>query len=564
MRLTLALALALFSLTAIGSELKLMLAEHKLPAQPLNMNQLIGQPAEQLPAKKQGRLILTMPSDNTQAKLIQNNSKQLISDGRQLLPSIQIDYVINPQAEVIPKVRHLNVTDHPYWDYFVGVGKIWTSPENKTKTYMSLPFSLVEKNENCVHNGVLVVPVKQQKTATFYYQISSETCAYFKADFWGLGQVKYSQFDELDAKSIAQLYQQEKNQRLPLKPLSALTEHYSSVNLDNLALKQSIKSKDMSVLGVVKNQMHYRSDCKTRTGNYPFCSQLVLPSYSTAKTLFAGLAMFYLAKEFKDIFEQPVNQWINACQTPQWQGVNFGHLLNMSTGNYHSAKYGVDEGSNKKLAFFNATSHSKKLAFACQHYPRKNTPGTQFVYHTSDTYLLGAGLNAFIKSQWGEQADIFNDVIVKQIFKPLGLSAISRVSRRTQDNTAQPYSGYGLFFNADDLARLSIFVQQQAHSANSILANQPLRQALQLDPNNTGLGTDYGHINYQHSFWAQDMRHNLECKKDTWVPFMSGFGGITVALLGQDNSYYYVSDSHQYNWQPALPELQKLQLVCAN
>ncbi len=564
MRLTLALALCFLNLTAIGSELESVLKKQRLPKQPLVMSQLIGKPAQLLPSNTKGRLLLTMPNEKRQAKLKQLDSKKFITNGRQFLPNIQVDYVINSLAEVIPKVRHLKITDNPHWDYFVGVGRIWSSPESNTASFISLPFSLVEKYANCVHNGILVIPVNQQIASSFYYQISSETCAYFKADFWGLGQVEHNQTEGLDSNTIVQNYQNEKAQRLPLKPLVALTVQQAGLNIDKLALTPQIKPTDMSVWGVVKNQVHYRSNCKTRAGDYPFCDQLVLPSYSTAKTLFAGLAMFYLAKEYKYLFEQPISQWVAACQSEQWQGVTFGHLLNMSTGNYHSAKYGVDEDSKEKLAFFNATSHQLKLAFACEHYARKSTPGSAFVYHTSDTYLLGAGLNAFIKRQWGAQADIFTDVILKEIFKPLGLSPISWVSRRTNDSTAQPYSGYGLFFNADDLIRLSLFVQQQAHSDSSILASQPLRQALQLDPKHTGLSTDYAHINYQFSFWARDMRHNLACPQSYWVPLMSGYGGITVALLGQGNSYYYVSDSHQYNWQDALPELQKLQLVCVN
>jgi hypothetical protein len=44
---------------------------------------------------------------------------------------------------------------------------------------------------------------------------------------------------------------------------------------------------------------------------------------------------------------------------------------------------------------------------------------------------------------------------------------------------------------------------------------------------------------------------------------MSGYGGITIALLPDNSSYYYFSDSNQYNWSAAIPELAKLQSLCS-
>jgi ABC-type uncharacterized transport system permease subunit len=43
---------------------------------------------------------------------------------------------------------------------------------------------------------------------------------------------------------------------------------------------------------------------------------------------------------------------------------------------------------------------------------------------------------------------------------------------------------------------------------------------------------------------------------------MSGYGGITVALLAKSSVYYYVSDSFHFDWSEAIPELQELNLIC--
>ena len=55
------------------------------------------------------------------------------------------------------------------------------------------PFALVEINANCVHNGVLGFLYRADgRISKAAYQVSSETCAYFKADLWGLLIASYT------------------------------------------------------------------------------------------------------------------------------------------------------------------------------------------------------------------------------------------------------------------------------------------------------------------------------------------------------------------------------------
>lgn len=568
MRIVLTLILCFVFLPAFSSpQISLFDSSNWLVQNPLPMTELMPSKSIGDVNEQQGRMLLSMQKSTARLKTF--DSTKLIKDGRQVLPDMQIDYVINQQGEVIPDKRHLILTEHPYWDYFVGVGTTWPADKGQTvaKAQITLPFALVEKNENCVHNGVLVIESnKSNQPPQFYYQISSETCAYFKGDFWGTGMVEFSANEELDAQALISQYKTQQKNRIPVLPLEALYKQTPELDLAKLALSTSISAQDMSVYGLLLDDQHYLSNCQTRAGPYPFCEQLVLPSYSTAKSLFAGLTMFYLEQQYGDVFAQPINKWVKQCQAKQWQGVTFGHLLDMSSGNYDSSSYAKDEGAKDKLAFFNAKTNQHRLEFACQHYARKSQPGTTFVYHTSETYLLGVGLNAYLKSKLGDDAEIFADVVLKHIFKPLNLSQISFVSRRTQDSVQQAYTGYGLFFTPDDLVKLMRFIQQQVHinAAQSLLAQSPLKAALQLDLSNPGLSTDFANLRYQHSFWARKIPPQSNCNKVQWAPFMSGYGGITLALFGQGKSYYYFSDKHQYDWSEAVTELQKLQQKCIN
>ena len=106
--------------------------------------------------------------------------------------------------------------------------------------------------------------------------------------------------------------------------------------------------------------------------------------------------------------------------------------------------------------------------------------------------------------------------------------------------------------------------QAEANIDASILAKAPLQAALQQRPENAGLITDYDFIRYQHGFWARKVMDKSVCNKPQWIPFMSGYGGLTIALLAKSSIYYYVSDSFHFDWSDAIPELEKLNLICSD
>ncbi|WP_339723148.1 serine hydrolase domain-containing protein [uncultured Paraglaciecola sp.] len=563
MRLILLVVLLNISFSAFPAKLtKILNSETFLPDTPLPLSLFTPQPQKTEVTIKQGSTSIL--ANAKMSMLVNTSTGEKVTDGRQIFPDITFDWVQNNSGEIIPTIRHLVISDNPYWDYILGVGKMLQDNSGQESNKVSMPFTLIEKNENCSHNGVLVFD-NQAAQGHAYFQISSETCAYFKADFWGRGNVTNTPLKNLKQQAVITAYAKEKSNRVKTKPIKALTEQANPIQIEKLALASSIAATDMTLYGLLVDDVHYVSECQTRAGNYPFCEQLVLPSYSTAKTLFAATAMLYLEQQYGDVFSQKISSWVKQCSGDDWQEVTFSHLLDMSTGHYQSSKYSADEASPKKLTFFNAKTNNEKLAFACGFYSRKSQAGKTFVYHTSDTYLLGAGLTAYVKDKLGEQTNLFNNVLYEKIFKPLGLSQVASQSRRTTDLDNQAYVGYGLFFTRDDLVRLSRFVSQQA-SANEesrLLAKAPLQAALQQNPKARGLTTDYSFIRYQHGFWARQVSANNVCPNTQWIPFMSGYGGITVALLAKSSIYYYVSDSFHFDWSDAIPELEKLNLICS-
>ena len=61
---------------------------------------------------------------------------------------------------------------------------------------------------------------------------------------------------------------------------------------------RGITPSALSTFGFVYDGVNYVGDCPTRQGAYPFCGQLLLPSYSTAKSAFGGMALMRLAQKY--------------------------------------------------------------------------------------------------------------------------------------------------------------------------------------------------------------------------------------------------------------------------
>ena len=292
----------------------------------------------------------------------------------------------------------------------------------------------------------------------------------------------------------------------------------------------------MTAYGLVLDGVHYVGDCPTRVGTHPDCDELALPSYSLAKSLVAGLALMRLEKLYPGTSELSLAELVPECSVAAWRGVTLRNLLDMASGHYLSTAYQADEDSADLLPFFEAETHAVRLSFACNHYPRREAPGRRWVSHTSDTTVHHEATHQLVAE-----------------------------TRRTNDPAAQPFSGYGLTLHRDDVARLAVYLGRAAAApdATGLLDDGLLRQALQRDPAQPGLAAPVAGLRYQHGFWAWNAGPTLGCGRDLWVPFMSGYGGIVVALFPNGLVYYYFSDGGDFRWAQAAREANRLRPLCA-
>ena len=460
------------------------------------------------------------------------------------LPALDIELVQHGEV-LIPAQRGLIPSTHPDWNWIVEPGRVWSEPGDGGLTRASLPFAIQERNANCTHNGMLTFLFGANGgVSKAAYEIAGETCQYRKFDAWGFLAAAYAPGPVADAEAIARRHAAAVAARLPVRPVGDLPE-------DTALALATAAGPEPTVYGVVLDGVHYRSACVTRHGDYPACEAIDLPSYSTAKSLFGGVGLMRLEKLYPGSAAEAIAAHVPTCARG-WAGVTLEQALDMATGHYRSAAYMADEDDPSITGFFGPEDHAAKIRFACTHYPRKAAPGGKFVYHTSDTYLLGTAMAAILREKRGTDADLYDD-LMRPLWDGLGLSPTLATTRRSEDAAAQPFVGWGLTYQPDDIARMARWLMQ---GADGLLDQRLFDAAMQRTPKGGGLYAGFPGFRYRAGFWTRDMGARLGCPASLWVPAMSGFGGISVAMMpGRDALFYSFGDSDHWDWGPAATAL---------
>lgn len=483
---------------------------------------------------------------------------------RKHLPELDFEFV-QTGTHLVPAQRGSIPSSHPEWEYILEPGRVWQENGDNGYSRAALPFSLHQKNANCMHNGLMTFLFRDDGSVSkVAYQVSSETCLYFKFDMWGLLDASYTPASVPGAAAVIADHQNEVNGRMPVKPIAELAADYPGGDPSRFGSAAETDPAHMTLFGFVIDGTHYVGGCNTRWGTHPYCDSVTLPSYSTAKSLFAAPALMRLEKKYPGFVNHAVADHVPDCAANgNWGDVTYGNVIDMATGNYNLSGYMADEGATHTNDLFLPEDHASKIAYSCTEYPRKAAPGTQWVYHTSDTYILGTAMNDDLRDIEGVGKDIFDDTVLNELWRPLGVSKTAQVTRRTYDAVAQPFAGWGLTFVRDDVAKLTTFLNVDNGSIGGVpmLDAALLNAALQRNPSDRGLDP-LADFKYNNGYWAHEISSNLGCPADVWVPFMSGYGGITVLLLPNGSTYYYFSDNDTFLWMDAAVESHGIRSLC--
>ncbi len=504
-----------------------------------------------------------------------------LSDGRQDIRAIYEDDTVNSYPlsawqhlpdfaydlvqigdTLLPLRRGPQQSDHAAAEFILEPGQVWVEPGDDGAARAALPFSLKERNQNCVHNGVLSFLIDADSgVSQAAYEIASETCRYLKFDAWGLLEARYQPHAVAGASEAARAWTEETAHRLPMRPIAALAVDHAPADPGHFGSAADVAASDLTVFGVVVDGIHYGGGCETRHGTYPYCDVLDLPSYSLAKGLVGGLALMRRELLFPGTAARTVPALVPACKDAGWDDVTLAHLADMTSGHARDEGIEADEDSGAMTPFFAAEDHETKLGVACSSFPRRAAPGSAMHYRTSDTYILGSALSALIGS------DFYRTLLVEPIWHRLGLSPVLDWTERTRDGVAQPFTGYGLILHRDDIARLALFLARDGGRIDGTAAIDPgmLAAVLQKDPATPGTTVrwaDGAELRYKSGFWAENVGALIGCTTPVWAPYLSGYGGITVAMMPNGVIYYVFSDGGSLKWSAATREDDRIHPLC--
>ncbi len=511
----------------------------------------------------QGTLTLTNNRVSGNIKATKGMVKSYTDPGH--LPDFSYQFV-QDGTHLIPVKRGLLLTTHANWNLILEPGRAWKETTDNGYSRAAIPFSLQQKLNNCTHNGVMSFLFKDGgSVSNVSYQIASETCEYFQFNAWGNLSATYTPAAVSGAAALITAYETEVANRMPTKPIAALATDYPSagVVIPNIGSQQT--AAYMTMFGVSYNGVNYVGGCNTRYGTYPYCDVLDLPSYSTAKSMVGAIGLMRAEQKYSGVQKSlSIKSQVPECTGTQWAAPTLINALDMATGNYNLAGFESDEGSTAMLnGFFKKESYADRVAFSCS-YLNKKAPGTTWVYHTTDTFLLGRALQNIYRTQENSTSkDFFADMLAAEIYAPLGMSPTTQTSLRTNDAVALPFTGYGLTFHHDDFVKMGNFLYKDAGKIGGVAMLDPvlLNEAMQ-KTSNLGLTTGTTTSNYYHGFWTYNGKSNLGCSADVWIPYMSGYGGIGVVMLKNNMVYYYVSDKDEYGFITTVKELHKISSAC--
>ena len=518
---------------------------------------------------------------------------QFVQDGTHLIP-VKRAYQPEPAG------------GHPKWEYIVGPGRVWDEQGDHGFSRAAFTFALTEKGENCVHNGMMSFLFKDNgNISRVWYQITQETCAYYKMDLWGLARAEYQHGGVDNAGSVIAAYRDEVADQLEMRPIAQLEADAGGSALpaaSPAAPDQEAPNpyndpaehdpEHLTTYGVLYENRLYAGMARTRTGPYPYPQWMVMPLYSWSKAEFVGTAIALLSRlnphgvsalpssgghgeggghsghhNRVAIENLMVADWIpQAQENGSWSNVTLGNLLDMASGHFHNPTVHQADEAELDLpgGFFPSLTNEGKLYFSANHFADQGNAGQIFVYHTSDFYLAGRMLELVSRKLYGKGILQLMD---EHVYRGLKLSELARKPKVTYDDEQQPFSGYGAFAYPDDIAKLGRFlaVDKGAINGTQVLDPGKLNSYLQLDLADQGIVAAVLSPNHRfnNGFWSKPLVTEGGCRSR--IVYESGYGGLTK-VLGTRNPvlhnpgwvYFYVSDYGEFAYTSAVNKLATL------
>jgi len=488
--------------------------------------------------------------------VMRNPEEDNSADSWEYFPGFALDFFTHGKS-LVPVSRETvhKFSDRSYYRIMLSPGTVWFEPGDSSMSRASFPFTLVHDRFNVALNGLATFVYDEKRVSSLFLQVTQETSPTFQVDFWGATTMRYTPHRIENKKHLAARFAEEERSQIPILPFSALGKNVHAGLLETF--KGGIEQKEISASGLIWNDKLYLQPCTTRHGDYPYPRYMRHGAFSLTKAMGALIALLRLAEKYgEDVFNLMVADYVTIKAAHDgWKSVTFADALNHATGvgDYMPERVEPnvmqgDEDQPKFLSFLRAKSRQEKMdiAFSYGDYPWG--PGEVARYNSINTFILSAAMGGFLKSKEGPKADIW-EMVLTEVFKPIGIFHAPIMRTIEPDGSkGLPIFAYGLYPNVDDVAKLSILLQNGGrHRGRQLLHSGRLAEAL-CRTNVTGLPTGerdhYGEVTYYLAF--NGLPYRFRDGRVRRIPVSTGFGGNHWVLLPNGVTTFRFCDANKY------------------
>ncbi len=467
---------------------------------------------------------------------------------------------------LIPKTRIPVAGSHPYWEFAFGVGRTWQEPGEGEWMRAALPFSLMEVNANCLHHGVLTfVFAPAGRISHVAYQVSSETCAYFKADLWGFLQAELLDVTLPGCRPCGR-GAPHGNWRSP----AATSAHATGGRLSGIHSSRVRPSHGGDAVADVDLGRDRRRSPLQRRLSHTRGRISILRRAGAA-------VVFGRQVGVRQPRVDAARAAFPRCARAEGRGLRSRVCRARRLERSHvreparHVERSLDLGrsacgrrfSGHVEGVFRRTSPCRKDRLRLWPFSQARDGGSDIRVSHQRYVRAGYGACGFRATENRAAGGPARRRRLAGRLARRRTQPVAHFSRRTRDDARQPFVGYGLALLPDDVAKLGQWLNPQGESARDLLDERMWRSALQLDAADRGLATTAdGTLLYNDGFWAARIDDLKGCDVPAFVPFMSGFGGISIVLLPNGVTYYYFSDGNEFRFRRAIYAAARLRPYC--
>ncbi len=419
---------------------------------------------------------------------------QPLIDGRdvRLFPGVQLEFftlgdVLVPLQRGQMVQETLGGSTASYWRIIPQLGRVWREPEDGEWSRAAFPIMLVNDTENHAHQGLASFLYRGNQVTGLQLQFIQQTAPYLIKQYfvgWGFARAEFAAADATRLGSRQAQVRRELADRLPAKPWSELTRAVPAATLEGFGGPLYPKWRVAAALLVAGTLYYMEPD--TAYGPYPYPLEMRFGVRSVTKSVFAPLSLLYLAQVYGPwVLTLKIGDYVPGLD-PKWKRVRFLDAADMATGfggvgSTRSSPNDIFDGylGGDYDAWYTAPSLADKIRqinTALRPYPWD--PGTLMRYRDQDYFLLGAAIDAFLKSVRGAGADL-GEMVRTEILEPIGIHQAPMVrTREAGGRHGIVWCNAGYYPTLDDLAKIAMLYESFGEHGGQQLLNRTLTEDL--------------------------------------------------------------------------------------